>query len=931
MNSFQKLNEKLRRILLDYGYIEPTEPQEKAIPEILNGENVLLIAPTGSGKTEAALLPIISMIMDEKDLGVRAIYITPLRALNRDIFRRMMEISEKVGVSIEVRHGDTSEAARRRQAIKPPKILITTPETLQAILPGKTIRKHLSKVRYVVIDELHELISDKRGIQLALALERLEELCGGKLQRIGLSATIGNREVAAKFLVGVNRSVKIIDSTEEKNFEIKVEAIFNGEDEYSEINGIPTHMVKRLKRIIELASKRNSTLLFTNTRETAEAISTMIKKLNPPFKIGIHHSSISKEERIKVEEEFKSGIIKLLICTSSLELGIDIGTIDHVIQYTSPRQSINLMQRIGRAGHRIWEVSRGTIITSTIDDTLESIVLAKRVMEKKIEDLKIHEKALDVLAHQIVGLILDNGTTNVKEVKRIFERAYPYRNLKEEEIIEVASFLSEIGIIRYYGDTGDLKAKRNRTWKYYYENLSMIPDTRKFTVISVEDRKPIGSLDEEFVVIHGKDPFILAGRTWNIVNIDENELKVYVEYMGEDLAAIPAWIGELIPVPVDVAMETADLREKIFRGEDVGRYPIGGEVLEKVKDILNKHVKLGIKISTSKRILIEGFGRIIVIHIPLGTKGNRTLAALIASNISEKLRINVRAANDPYRIALITPKPLNPESILKIMLELKFEVNDIIKALKNTSEYKWKIFHVARRIGIIEKDAKISRIELIIPHLEDTIVERETIRELLHEYFDVEIVRDYLSKIRGGLIETIVLNGDLSREISPLTKQILIQTLPQGLIPHSEAPLNLIELVKERLQNRELILACIHCRKWIGRYKVKYIPEEVKCPKCGAKAIGTTHREDILKILNKHFKNIRLNEDEKKDLENFQKSVSLIMSYGKKALIALAARGVGPTTASRILRGPQKTEEEFYLEILEAEKEYLRTRMFWGE
>ncbi|MEM3394170.1 MAG: DEAD/DEAH box helicase, partial [Candidatus Methanomethylicia archaeon] len=395
------------------GYIEPTEPQEKAIPEILNGENILLIAPTGSGKTEAALFPIISMMMNEDIRGIRAIYVTPLRALNRDILKRMVEIAEKAGISIEVRHGDTPESIRRRQALKPPKILITTPETLQAILPGKTIRKHLSKVRYVVIDELHELVSDKRGAQLALALERLEEVCEEEIQRIGLSATIGNRDLAAKFLAGTDRKVKIIDSTEKKNFEINVEAVFDDEENYSEVEGIPVHMVKRLRRIIELASKGNSILLFTNTRETAEALSTMIKKLNPPFKIGVHHGSISKEERIRIEEEFRNGIIKLLICTSSLELGIDIGSIDHVIQYTSPRQATNLMQRVGRSGHKIWETSCGTIIASTINDIIESAVLAKRVMEKRIEDLKMHEKALDVLAHQMVGLILDLGSINV--------------------------------------------------------------------------------------------------------------------------------------------------------------------------------------------------------------------------------------------------------------------------------------------------------------------------------------------------------------------------------------------------------------------------------------------------------------------------------------------------------------------------------------
>ncbi|MCS7096873.1 MAG: DEAD/DEAH box helicase [Candidatus Methanomethylicia archaeon] len=930
MNSFQKLHSKLREIIEDYGYLEPTEPQELAIPEILNGRNILLIAPTGSGKTEAALFPVMSMILNGDLKGIKAIYITPLRALNRDIFRRMVEIANEIGLSIEVRHGDTPEAARKKQAIKPPQILITTPETLQAILPGRVMRKHLSKVEYVIVDELHELMSDKRGVQLSLALERLEEICGRNIQRIGLSATISSRLEAAKFLVGINRDVKIIDSTEEKKFEINVEVAMDYGEQENKLD-LPIDLIVRLRKIIEISSGNRATLLFTNTRETAEALTTLIKKLNPPFKIGVHHSSLSREERLNIEEEFKNGLIKLLICTSSLELGIDIGSIDLVIQYTSPRQVMNLIQRVGRAGHKLWETSRGIIIASTIDDILESTVLARRGVIKEVELSKIHENALDVLAHQIVGLILDWGLIRVNDIKRIFSRTYPYRNLTEEEIVKVVSFLSEIKILNYFKEEGVIKAKKSRTWKYYYDNISMIPDIRKFKVISIEDRRPIGTLDEDFIVIHGKDPFILSGRTWSIVNVDEDELKVYVEYVGEELAAIPAWIGELIPVPMEVAMEATDLREKIVNGENLAKYPLNRELIDYVKGELKKHLDIGLPIPTSKRILIEGFGKINVIHIPLGTNGNRALAALLAFNIMEKLKMDVKIISDQYRVALITPRSINPEYVFEVLRKLNVKNDEFIKALKKTREYKWKIFHVARRMGVIEKDAKINRIESIIPILEDTVVEEEAIREALQDYFDIESLSRYLNKLKMGSVEIEICMRDLNKDISPLTKQVLMQLLPHGLIPKLEVPLNLMELIKNRLENKDVVLACIHCRKWIAKYKIKYLPDQLMCPKCGAKAIGTTYREDILKLLDKWFKGRKLNEEEVKDLENFRKSVTLVMSYGKKALITLAARGIGPTIALRILRESYKTEEEFYLKIIEAEKEYLRTRMFWGE
>lgn len=931
MKSFQELNEKLRKVIVEYGYIEPTEPQEEAIPKILDGRNVLIIAPTGSGKTEAALFPVMSKILDEGARGIRAIYITPLRALNRDILRRMQEIALKAGLTIEVRHGDTPETARRRQSIKPPQILITTPETLQAILPGKRMRRHLSKVKHVIIDEIHEFISDKRGAQLSLALERLREICGSEYQRIGLSATIGNPWEAAKFLSGEGRDVEIVDSTIGKKIEVKVEAVTDDMKIEGKVDAdIPETIIPRIKRIVELVLENGSTLLFTNTRETAEYLATIIRKINPPFDIGVHHGSLSREERIKVEEEFKNGKIKLLICTSSLELGLDIGLVNYVIQYTSPRQTVNLIQRIGRAKHKLTETSQGTIIASTLDDTLESAVLARRGINGILEPAKIHEKALDVLAHQIVGLIMDNGPMNVSDVKRVFSRAYPYRDISENEISEVASFLSSIGVVRYFKEDGTIKARGMRTWKYYYENLSVIPDIRRFKVISTENMRAIGELDEEFVAIHGEEPFILAGRAWRIVNVNEDEMRVYVEYMGDEIAAIPAWIGELIPVSMEAAMEAADLREKIIRGEDLSEYPLTEEAIEYAKKILGEHLKCGIPIPTSNRVIVEGLGRIIVIHVPLGTNGNRTLATILSSKITEKMRMNVRRVSDPYRVALITPNPLNPESIVELIRGLDID-EESVNTLKNTHEYQWKLLHVARRMGVVEKDAKISRIKGLAAYLEDTVVEREALREAIQDYFDIEAVKRLLEEVRAGKVKIEAYKGRMDAEISPLTRQILIQALPQGLIPKGEAPLNIVDIVRERLQNREVILACIHCRRWMGKYKVKYLPEEIVCPKCGAKAIGATHREDILKILDKWHRGLKMNDDEKKSFEEFQKSISLIMSYGKRALIALAARGVGPTTAARILKGYFKTEEEFYLQILEAEKEYLRTRMFWEE
>ena len=383
---FNKLHPKIQEILQSKGIDVPTEPQIKAIGPILEGKNVLLIAPTGLGKTESVLLPIFHNFLIDKNsnkkTGISILYITPLRALNRDMLRRTFEWAEKLGFSVAVRHGDTSEKDRARQAKHPPDMLITTPETFQILFTGKRLREHLKKVRYVIIDEIHELASDERGAQLAVGLERLEELrkdCDmPSFQRIGLSATIGDAKEVAKFLGGVEnssfRKVEIIEAYTSKDIKIWVEKPkAEKEDQIlAKSLSIELDSLAALKRCKELIDKHNSTLLFVNTRDTAEILASRYNLLEKDVTIEVHHGSLSKENRMKAEDDFKNGKIKSLICTSSLELGIDIGDTDFVIQYNSPRQVTRLIQRVGRSGHRIGETSEGVIITNKVEDLAES-------------------------------------------------------------------------------------------------------------------------------------------------------------------------------------------------------------------------------------------------------------------------------------------------------------------------------------------------------------------------------------------------------------------------------------------------------------------------------------------------------------------------------------------------------------------------------
>ena len=394
--------------LVKLGIDTPTPPQERAIAPISDGENVLLVAPTASGKTEAALLPIFNSLMkaSEPFAGIEVVYITPLRALNRDIHKRLMFWSEHLGISVQVRHGDTSQRMRRRQQAKPPRMLITTPETLQAILPTKAMKDHLRSVKWVVVDEIHDLAASKRGTQLTLGLERLDRIVSSPVQRIGLSATVGNPDEIARFLGGAN-PVRIIEVEVDKTYSYAVEYPEPGMEDFDLADDWSTTpaAASRLNRIRKLIHERNSTLVFVQGRGQAESLGHKLGKLDK--NIEVHHGSLSREQRHDVEDRFKAGDLKGIVCTSTLQLGIDIGDVDLCIQYLSPRQVSTLIQRVGRAGHTLSQRSEGVLISAYAEDVLESIVIAERARRGALEPTKMHVRALDVLAHQIVGLTLD--------------------------------------------------------------------------------------------------------------------------------------------------------------------------------------------------------------------------------------------------------------------------------------------------------------------------------------------------------------------------------------------------------------------------------------------------------------------------------------------------------------------------------------------
>ncbi|MEM4575912.1 MAG: DEAD/DEAH box helicase [Candidatus Nezhaarchaeales archaeon] len=941
-NAFDLLSEEIRRELISLGLTKPTEPQQRAIPLILSGKNVLIVSPTGTGKTEAAVLPIFDLMKVLKERheaqGILCIYVTPLRALNRDLWGRLSKLAERIGLVIEVRHGDTPQHTRRKQAQRPPDMLITTPESLQAILIGKVMKRSLSNVRWVIIDEIHELVVDKRGVQLSLALERLKKISSRQLQRIGLSATVGSVDLVGKFLVGSDGDVDVVYIPTSREMQITVDSISCENGELASKLQVPPPIASAIAKVADEISRHESVLVFTNTRESAELLASRLTLIAGDIKVKVHHGSLSREERIQAENDFKSGLVKALVCTSSLELGIDIGSVDFIVQFTSPRQSTPLVQRVGRSGHRVGGVARGLVVSYSSDDIIESAVLARRAMSGELEEIKVHECAFDVLAHQIVGLVIDEGSVDVDEALRIVRGAYPYKDLTREAFFETIKFLCDRGIIKLAGSR--LKRAGRQTIEFYLQNLSMIPDVRKYDVRALPDKHRVGSLDEEFVATkaEGSPSIILGGRVWRIVGVEE--LTVYVEPSDDIFGAIPAWVGELIPVQIEVALEVASIRRRIEelynKGCDVREalrgYPLNDRALEAALEDVIEHLGRGLPLPHDRRIVVEGLGNYIVIHACLGSKANELLGLILSSMLSSSLALTVRYRADQYRVLIISPRSIRASFVAKMLSELRPEDVEVlaINLIPSSDIYLWRLFHVAKRMGVVDKNAEVKAFSKAYKFLLGTIVDRAARMEVLIDKLDVEGLKRTLELIAKGKVEVVWFESE--GQASPMAMPILNKYIPieAHLLKVSDKTLD--EMVYERLMERTVKLVCMYCGGWTTVRKVRYVPDDVRCPKCGARYIAVTWPGDnkIEKLLKKMFSG-KLNKQEMDDVRRYKMSAGLVLTYGKKAVMVLAARGVGPHTASRILAKDARGDGTLFKDILEAEKTYIRTRMYWSD
>jgi len=945
-DAFAHLGPTVRGALSDRGFAVPTEPQRLAIPPIATGEDTLVIAPTGTGKTESAMLPVFDAIVEAGPrFGISALYVTPLRALNRDMQDRLEWWGKRLDLDVDVRHGDTTDYQRQKQAQDPPDVLVTTPETLQAMLTGERLREALSDVAHVVIDEVHELAASKRGAQLTIGLERLRVLAG-PFQRIGLSATVGDPAEVGRFLTGDRGcAIRQVEVGSKVSVAVREPEITDEDERLAGELVTDPETASHVRAIRDLVAEHESTLIFVNTRQTAEALGSRFKALDLP--IGVHHGSLAKETRIEVEDAFKTGELDALLCTSSMELGIDVGSIDHVIQYQSPRQVTRLLQRIGRAGHRSDKLSEGTIVTTRPDDTFEALAIARRAKAGEVEPAAIHHGSLDVVANQLPGLVMGQGDVAVRDAYELVTRAYPFRDLEPEQFHEVVQELRGNRII-WYDESAEPQSApeplRGRiettggTWQYVYANLSMIPDEERYSVEDVASGRQIGTLDERFVVNFAEpgEVFIQGGEMWRIVEIDDEETRVKVSPIEDPAGEVPSWTGQEIPVPRSVAGEVGEMRgiagdqfaggagtDAVAR-EFTGRYPADAYTMGEALEQVSRQVEADAPVPTDDRIVIEREGRSIVLNAGFGHRANEAVGRVCSSLIGQQTGSSVGMEIDPYRIELEVPGGVSAEDVAETLQTTDpAHVEPIIElTIKHSDAFKFRLSQVAAKFGALKRweGSGGFSADRLLAALEDTPMYDEAIREVFHEDLDVESAGEVLRAIQAGEIEVVTHGGRTPIGVSG-------RSSGQELLAPENADASVVETVKDRLQNDGVVLLCVHCGEFARETKVKRVPDQPECPECGSTRIAALSPWD-----DETVPAVRAQEkdEEQEDLtRRAHRRANLVQSHGKQAVIALAARGVGPQNAARIIAKLRENEDDFYRDILEREREYARTRSFW--
>ncbi len=762
MDILKTLDPRIRDLVLRRGWSELTEPQLESIPYILKGYNTLIIAPTGYGKTEAALIPILSKMIRTEVKPISLLYITPLRALINDLMIRIKWWAEQLGFIVARKHGDVPQSERARRLRKTPHILIITPESLEIDLDwASRFREYYNNVKWVIVDEVHELIGTKRGIQLSVLLERLKNLSKHDIQIVGLSATIGKPEEAAKMIFGSStRPSIIIDVKASKDFEVKIDYVeANGENMWN-------NAVKTILRHVDPPS-----LVFVNSRFTAERLHEAIEKMGIKD-IAVHHSSVSREARQEAEELLRKGVVKAVICTKTLELGIDIGAVKSVIQFRPPGSVTSLIQRIGRSNHRRGGKSIGTIICVDDIDLIEATASVRLLYKGVLESPSLLKKPLDVLARELMGMCLQYGEIDLWEAYNIIKNAYPYKSLKEEEYLRLIEYLVHSRVLDRNGNKLKLGPVFYKIWRFeenakrwwmrnFSEFFSFIGERKAFSV-KYNDRS-IGDVDAIYVYKYLRvgDVFRLAGRTWKVLSIDENLMRIDVMSAEASESEVPLWKGETIRRDRIIAEEASIVLEEAHNHgliETPSLSLIPKIIYDKLRNFVRLYDKLGVPLPSTRRMIIERIGNETIFTIFLGEKVSNTIAHLIMYLVSAKQTLNVGVRSTFYGFSV---KSLNAD-ILQLLKDIRIEdVEDLVRrAIARSPIFMAILKEIQLSFG------KIGRVGE-----EDDIIIEEAVNQALQLYFDIDGAKEFLGKLKQGSIDIVDIGAP--EILSPLAAYML--------------------------------------------------------------------------------------------------------------------------------------------------------------
>jgi ATP-dependent helicase Lhr and Lhr-like helicase len=788
----------------------PTPPQVQGWPAIASGGHVLIQAPTGSGKTLTAFLYAIDRLTATPGTGLRVLYVSPLKALNYDIERNLRGplagLDSKLRVA--VRTGDTPQKERRELLKEPPDILITTPESLYLMLTSQA-RETLRGVETLILDEVHAVAGTKRGAHLAISVERLEALCETPPQRIGLSATQRPLEEIGRFVSGA-REIALVDAGTRKELDLEVVVPVDDMRELGSTASLtqtePETAVQSIwpsiyPELLRLVREHRSTIVFVNNRRLAERLALRLNELAEEEIARAHHGSLAREQRTIVEEELKAGRIPCLVATSSLELGIDMGAVDLVIQVESPKSVARGLQRIGRAGHELGAVSKGRIFPKFRADLLESAVVARAMRAGEIEETRIPRIPLDVLSQQIVAIASD-GEIRVDDLHHLVTRAYPFKELSRPQLENVLDMLAgrypsdEFAELRpriVWDRTGGAIRARDGARRLAVTNAGTIPDRGLFGVFLVDGGGRVGELDEEMVYeARAGQTFLLGASTWRIEEITRD--RVLVSPAPGLPGAVPFWKGEGVGRPYELGQKIGQASRELTGVSDAkalsrlrSEFHLDDRAAKNLLAFLREQERDTGVVPSDRTVVIERFRdeigdwRVCILS-PFGARVHAPWAMAIAARLRESHGIDAQSIWSDDGIALHFPESDAPPPAEDFTID-PGEVEDlVVQEVGETALFGARFRENAGRALLIPRRRPGERTPLWQQRLKAQSLLQvarkygsfpivlETYRECLQDVFDLPALRTLLHGLKTRELDLVEVE---TQSASPYSSSLL--------------------------------------------------------------------------------------------------------------------------------------------------------------